>query len=222
MPLTPPQLKLLQTARSKLGLTEPQYRTILRSVGHVDSSKDLTNESFEEVMAHLEESSDWRQLGPCGEQLSDHYWRGKVERRGRFGGDRASHKIEALAIEAGYAEGLGGFLMRLTEGRCDQVTKLTPAESYDVIEALKAIVERKRRAAEKLRNEPLLFGDKDGHEARPRPARDGAAVPADPAKAEGKDRRPHARTRAAGAGAAPPPPGPPALAHEEDEDDVPF
>ena len=44
------QLALIHVARKQLGLTDERYRGILRTVAHVESSKDLDRQGFELVM----------------------------------------------------------------------------------------------------------------------------------------------------------------------------
>lgn len=50
MPLSRNKIAVIQVARQQLGLTEEDYRGILRNCGGVASSKDLSDDGFEAVM----------------------------------------------------------------------------------------------------------------------------------------------------------------------------
>lgn len=133
--MTPRQLQTIHVAKRQLSLTDAAYRTILRSVADVETSKDLTNQSFEDVMAILEEQG-FRQGHPT-------YWRDKVARRTNGqANERQRRLIEALAQEISYD--LPGFIARMTRGRTADVHQLDAYEANTIIEALKAIVERQR------------------------------------------------------------------------------
>lgn len=49
-PLDPAKVHLVQVARKRLGLADEDYRNILMRVGGVSSSRDLTMETFRELM----------------------------------------------------------------------------------------------------------------------------------------------------------------------------
>lgn len=54
MTVTRKQITLLHVAKSKLGLTENEYRSTLVNIGGVVSSKELDPEGFEAVMGFFE------------------------------------------------------------------------------------------------------------------------------------------------------------------------
>lgn len=82
-------LAKIHIAKQQLGLDDETYRVMLRSVGGVESAKDLTPTSAARVLAHLERSG----FKP----------KGNVGRRPRVAGGRAAQlaKIEALLADAG-------------------------------------------------------------------------------------------------------------------------
>lgn len=82
-------LAKIHIAKQQLGLDDETYRAMLRSVGDVESAKDLSPASAARVLAHLERSG----FTP----------RGNVGRRPRVAAGRAAQlaKIEALLTDAG-------------------------------------------------------------------------------------------------------------------------
>src|SRR4051794_38249656 len=95
--MTPKQHQLLRTAAFKaLKLNELQYRTILRNTAGVESSKDLTNQSFENVMAVLED------MGFVYFGHGSNYWRDKVAARGSQAGERQVDYINRLIANSPY------------------------------------------------------------------------------------------------------------------------
>jgi hypothetical protein len=79
-----------------VGLNDPQYRTLLRSVAGVESCKALDNPGVEDVMAVLEGMGfDSHPGGPT-------YWRDKVDRRGSRVNERMVHLIRELAAGGRY------------------------------------------------------------------------------------------------------------------------
>ncbi|WP_246189989.1 gp16 family protein [Pandoraea captiosa] len=79
----------IHIARQQLGMDDGSYRAMLRSVGGVESSKDLTPMGAAKVLRHLER---------CGFVPKPSHGRRPVVARGR---DRQMRKIEALLAEAG-------------------------------------------------------------------------------------------------------------------------
>lgn len=48
------KIALIQVAKTQLGLTDDDYRAVLKRYGNADSSKDLDDAGFTAVMAHFE------------------------------------------------------------------------------------------------------------------------------------------------------------------------
>lgn len=138
MPTTQ-QFKLIHVAARQAGLDDGMYRMVLRNVGGVKSSKELTQAGFEDVMAVFEDCG-FREIGK-----PPTYWRDKVSIRGVFCGERMARKITELAAEQGYA--LAGLCRRFSEGRVEGVDKLKPREAWKLIEMLKAVVDRTKHTA---------------------------------------------------------------------------
>ncbi len=142
--MTPQQLKLIHVARRATGMSEEDYRTGLRSIAHVESSKNLTNIGFEDMLAWFE-SCGFRDT-----QHHAHFWRDIVDRRSSFANSRQLHEIARLysALSTQHsALGLPVYtLASLVEHQCNDRThepsKLTPAEANNLIEAIKAIKNR--------------------------------------------------------------------------------
>ncbi|MGE5609795.1 MAG: regulatory protein GemA [Bacillota bacterium] len=135
--MTPQQIKLLRTAVSRLDWDEGEYRLMLRNLAGVASCKDLNNTQYEDVMAFLEGMGF-----PQGT-----YWRDKVANRRRFADARIVHKIqelhgELLALPSAPGYPLESLVLRFSQNRVNQVSKLRPHEGYQLIEALKAILQR--------------------------------------------------------------------------------
>ena len=53
MSLTQKEISLIHVARNKLGLMDEDYRTILRKIAGVESSKELDGRAFGAVMEHF-------------------------------------------------------------------------------------------------------------------------------------------------------------------------
>jgi len=138
--MTNQQLTLIHAARRQLGLDEADYREILANIAGVKSSKDLTNKSFEDVMAHLEHRG-FRHLG----QPAD-YWRSKTFRRGIDADARQLHKIAELAAAVDNYD-MAGLIRRVTKGRCGRPEDCNFKEANAVIEMLKSISRRQEQEA---------------------------------------------------------------------------
>jgi len=136
--MTNEQIKLIHVAKSKAGLTEEQYRMMLRNLGGVKSCKLLTNETFEDCMAFLED---------CG--FPGDYWRNKVATRSSFANARMVWMIRQLHIQYESARRidephyeLEGLVARSSKGRTRDPDRLTPAEAWALIEAIKKMIQR--------------------------------------------------------------------------------
>lgn len=60
--LSPKQISVLHVAKKQLGLDDDTYRAVLSGVAGVESSTQLDNEGFRQVMAHFNRMgfrSDW-------------------------------------------------------------------------------------------------------------------------------------------------------------------
>ena len=136
--MTKDQIKLIHVAKGKAGLSEEQYRMMLRNLGNVDSCKDLTNETFEDCMAFLED---------CG--FPGDKWRNTVINRGSFANSRAVWFIRQLYIQYEAARephepyyNFRGLVGRMSKDRTFDPSRLTPAEAYKLTEALKQMIQR--------------------------------------------------------------------------------
>jgi hypothetical protein len=135
--MTATQLQLVHIARRQLDLDEADYRQVLREKGGVESSKQLSNERLEEVMAHFEHMG-FRMTGKPAD-----YWRMKVFKRGTIVTAREVHAIRELSAQIPRYQ-LPGMCLRFSHGRTDDVAKLTPREGYYLHEALKKMLARER------------------------------------------------------------------------------
>lgn len=156
--MTNEQIKLIHVAARQVDLIDStgnarRYKLMLLNVGGVETSKDLTNETFEDCMALMEEMGFSWERGRAMERASfsgsggsparvqSTYWRDKVRHRGEFCSARMVHKIGAMIKEIGRYP-LESMVLRMSNHRTDKVNLLTPREAWNLIEALKAIVDR--------------------------------------------------------------------------------
>ena len=162
--ISKPQLILIHTAKRQIEKINPdfddaQYRTVLRSIAHVESSKDLDNKSFEQVMAWFE-SVGFRQTTPAQNtthgQQSAGYWETKAARHATWVSERELSMIDSLAKDCPYP--LGSLVWRLSNHRTDKVAELTRQQGYALIEALKKIVAREAAKALKPVGRPPTVG----------------------------------------------------------------
>jgi hypothetical protein len=121
------------------------YRMLLANVAGVASTTQLNNTQVEDVMDVLES------LGFVDRDNGAGYWAGKVQRRGQAVNERMLRKIEAMAAETKYP--LPALVRRMTNKRTDRAEQLLPREAWQMIEALKAIIERGEHAPEELAQE---------------------------------------------------------------------
>jgi hypothetical protein len=131
---TKPQIQIVQIARRQVGLNDAQYRIVLANVAGVKSTTELSNTAVEDVMDVLEG------MGFVDSKHGAGYWGGKVGRRPFVANERMLRKIEALAAEQKYP--LPALVRRFSAKRTDRVEQLLPREAWNLIEGLKAIVER--------------------------------------------------------------------------------
>ena len=132
--IKPDQVALVNIARRAQKLAEPAWRMLLWNVGGVKSSKDLTQTSFEDVLATLESMGFWYR-----DHAPDHF-RAIVLSRGSFASSRVIWKIQELAALQKYD--LGGLCRRVSGGRVCRADRLSPQEGAGLLEMLKAIIAR--------------------------------------------------------------------------------
>ncbi|HEY1685527.1 MAG TPA: phage protein GemA/Gp16 family protein [Tepidisphaeraceae bacterium] len=97
--LSKSQIQLIHIAKHQAGLTDDAYRTVLRSVGGVESSKELNQADYERVLAVLE------QHGFVDAKNGAGYWQRKAEYAELFANVRLVRKIEQLAATPGQRYG---------------------------------------------------------------------------------------------------------------------
>jgi phage gp16-like protein len=144
--ITKQQIILIHVAQSRVRLNELQYRTLLHNVAGVETCKDLDQAGVEDVMAVFEDMGFQDKEG-------GNYWREKVRRRGSECGERMRRKIEAMAAETKYP--LGALVHRMSNKRTDKVELLYPREAWQLIEALKAIIDRNEQPGGDLFDGPI-------------------------------------------------------------------
>ena len=149
--LTKKQLGIIHGLKNKLGLSDEIYRSVLRVVGKVESSKDLSQVKFLPVLAALEDAGD----------DDSFYWRQRMNREqpataaGRGGGanERMVWKAKRLyneyivkAAECGVPVDrryqLAGLVANISHQRTREVEQLQSREAWQLIEQLKAILSR--------------------------------------------------------------------------------
>src|SRR5437867_2629735 len=118
--LTKKQLQLIHVAKRQLRLDDDDYRAILRAKGGVDSSKDLSAQGFEDVMAQFEHMG-FRNSSTHGD-VGD-YWRKRQFHRGIFANARQVRLIRQLAARQRYA--LDAVCLRMSKDRTDVPEKLS-------------------------------------------------------------------------------------------------
>ena len=137
--MTPLQIKLIHVAKRQVSMDEPQYRLLLLNVGGVETCKDLSKHGFESVMAVFEDMG-FRSNTPG---------HGPTFYRDRFKISKASpemqHKIFELDAASRYS--LPGLCLRCSNLRTDAVGELTPREAWNLIEMLKASIQRENEKA---------------------------------------------------------------------------
>ncbi|MCE5184959.1 MAG: regulatory protein GemA [Planctomycetaceae bacterium] len=144
------QIILIQTAARKAGLRNgsrrERYDLVLRQYRNrkgepVTSCKELTDQQIDDFLA-ICESLGWRYPGK-----SETYCRDKAAQSSNHTSYGQMEAIKHLSGDLGFASGgnscLAKFISRMTHGRCDNTVQLSRREAYNVIEALKAILERR-------------------------------------------------------------------------------
>ncbi len=129
--LSKKQIALVHVARSKLGLSEPEYRAALESVG-VESAKNLDQAGLDALMRHF------RSLGFRPRSASR-------QRRPASSKEALIGKIEAVLADLSlpwcYAEGMARNMFGV-----DLVEWLTPRQLHKLVAALTYHQRRQGRA----------------------------------------------------------------------------
>lgn len=136
--VTKSQLAVLHIAKSQLGLTEADYRSVLSLYGGVESAKFLTQAGFKRVVEYLERVGfKNRQTGKVCQQSKPTYY----DPDGTPYPAQLS-KLNGLFLALGMMEG------ERQQGFCRRVIKKpwpqTRTEASKVIEGLKAMLARQR------------------------------------------------------------------------------
>ena len=139
------QVILIQTAARAAGLRngsqDGRYRMVLAQY-RVKSCKDMTNAQIDDFLA-ICEALGWRYPSK-----PETFCRDRIK---AYDGDYASfaqrEAIKHLAGDMGLSAGIGGdclkqFILRMTKQRTDALELLNQKEAYNIISALKAILER--------------------------------------------------------------------------------
>jgi len=141
------QVKLVQTAVRAAGLRtsrfDGRYRLLLARYKQpngsaVMSCKELNNYQLDDLLAVCE-SLGWR----CPDK-PDNFYRNKVAKTYETASFAQQSAIRYLAGDLGLSDlQLAAFLKRMTAGKVDCRSELTPAQAHKVTEALKAVISRK-------------------------------------------------------------------------------
>lgn len=145
--LTKDQIKLIQTAVRGAGLrsarAEGRYRLLLGQYRQptgkpVTSCKQLNHGQLEDMLA-ICEAYGWRMPGK-----PEDYYRVKRMKKESIASSAQQAAIDHLRGDLGWNDyQLEGMLKRMTGGFVINVVALNPAQAFDVIEALKAMVGRR-------------------------------------------------------------------------------
>lgn len=143
--ITSNQVKLVRAAQNRLGLSDAEYRMILRSTAHVESTKDLDQRGFESVLAVFE-SQGWqdtnRQPGHWSNQSS-----GKAT-------SRQIRYLESLALKCPRYP-LDREAKKISHGRTSEARQLTTREAHKLIEMFKAAAAREGDTPQPTRSQPM-------------------------------------------------------------------
>ncbi|HEX8342371.1 MAG TPA: phage protein GemA/Gp16 family protein [Tepidisphaeraceae bacterium] len=146
--MTRKQIIFIQQAKRMLqdtcGLDEGWYRQTLKIAGGVDSSTKLDNAGFERVMAAFE-GMGFRDPAQQDRTRAATYWRDAAAMQNVFASRREVALIRELVAQTKYADGLEGLCRVWSNRRTSHVAKLRPKEAHNVIEMLKAVIERQSR-----------------------------------------------------------------------------
>lgn len=137
---TPRQLQLIHVAKRQVfGPDDDRsYRMLLSNVAAVATAKDLTNKTFEDVMAVLEDMG----FADTAPGHGPRYWRKKADGSGSR--DRMAHKIKEAAADQRYE--LAALCLRFSAHRTNDPEQLHPREAWNLIEMLKEVAAREAHA----------------------------------------------------------------------------
>lgn len=119
MGLDKKKLAVIHIVKGELGLSDAQYRDILRRAAGVESAKDLDEEKFRRLMSYFVRSPHYR-LNPSGLTVKQMLY--------------MKHLVSALGWDAAHVE---NFLLKYYHKRT--LEALTKQEAIKVIESLKNI-----------------------------------------------------------------------------------
>lgn len=137
---TKPQIIAIQSAKRWLmhnrAFTDAGYRMLLWNVAKKRSCTELGNSAVEDVMAVMEDMG--AQQHPRGKT----YWRDTVQRRAS--GESSRNQVWAIhAAAALLGIDARGFCFRMSNHRTRDPEALDAREAYNVLEALKAMIQRR-------------------------------------------------------------------------------
>lgn len=121
--ITKKQVTLLQTAKTKLGLSEEDYRSLLYKYG-VDSTKELKQPAFKHLLKTFQRLGFEMQTQPIAAQL---------------------HHIAKMQTDMGITDAGLSSLCQKTIGKHNLET---PGDCSKIIEALKSIKRRREHLAD--------------------------------------------------------------------------
>lgn len=129
--ITSKQIAVLHVAKKQLGWDDATYRDVLRGIGGVASSRDLTHAAFEEVLAHAKH---------CGFHLTAPLFQRVAPVAARpLPTPAQTHLLRELFRQLGWDESRQqGFCKRM----CKRPWPQTQADAIKITEALKSMITR--------------------------------------------------------------------------------
>jgi len=142
------QIRLVQVAVRSAGLrsksSEGRYRLLLGQYKQpdgrpVNSCKQLNNYQLDDLLA-ICEAHGWRMPGK-----TETFYRQNIIGSSNYASYAQREAIKHLAGDLGWQEHqLCGMIKRMTREKKTSIVLLSPAEAYNIIEALKIIIGRKQ------------------------------------------------------------------------------
>lgn len=142
-------IKAIHTLKSKLGMSDPDYRTLLQRVADVQSSKQLTEAQDRDVMAELNKIASNQPEAPktAEERKIWALWLGSDDEPG------LSRYLPEEKRTAAYLAGIVGRHGKIYwTGNKVRFNRLSASEAYKAIEGLK---DRIRQEQDKLQEVPF-------------------------------------------------------------------